>query len=178
MKRLTLILLATLLAACTSESLKTTFAQQETWIESYANGRVTANPDTRIVTNEGSTRVVLTEGQGEELAPGGTVSFFYAGYVVKGASFESNSNLFATNREALKTNWAVTGEDAFTVLTVDLTATTLVEGLRNGLVGVKGGEECMVLFSGKHGFGNKLYGTIPANAALAYHLWIESVQNE
>ena len=54
----------------------------------------------------------------------------------------------------------------------------LVEGLRNGLRGVRGGEECYILFSGKYGFGKKAFGTIPANSALAYHVWVESVSND
>ena len=54
----------------------------------------------------------------------------------------------------------------------------MVTGLRNGLVGVKGGEECYILFSGKYGFGNKQSGTIPANSALVYHVWVESLSNE
>lgn len=178
MKRFPLILLLVLTCACTGESLKSTFAQQEKWIEGYVTAQQGKTPDARIETNEGSTRLVLVEGEGEALGAGGTVSFYYAGYVVKSASFESTSNLFATNREALAASWKVTGEDAFQVETVDMSVTTLVEGLRNGLIGVKGGEECVILFSGQHGFGNKLYGTIPANSAVAYHIWVESVQNE
>ncbi len=178
MKRLIPILLTAVLAACTSESLKTTFAQQETWIENYVTSKKNANADARVETNGGSTRLVLVEGEGDELSPTGTVSFYYAGYVVKSASFENNSNLFATNREALASSWKLTSEDAFAVKTVDLASTDLVEGLKNGLPGVRGGEECVILFSGKHGFGKKLYGTIPANSAVAYHIWVESVQNE
>jgi FKBP-type peptidyl-prolyl cis-trans isomerase len=54
----------------------------------------------------------------------------------------------------------------------------LVDGLRRGLPGVKAGDECYILFSGKYGFGDRILGTIPANAALAYHIWVQSISNE
>ena len=35
-----------------------------------------------------------------------------------------------------------------------------------------------LLFSGKYGFGNKPFGTIPANSALLYKIWVESISND
>jgi FKBP-type peptidyl-prolyl cis-trans isomerase len=43
---------------------------------------------------------------------------------------------------------------------------------------VKGGEECQILFTGKYGFGNKAFGIIPANSALVYKIWVESISND
>ena len=48
----------------------------------------------------------------------------------------------------------------------------------NGLYGVKAGQECYILFNGKYGFGNKPVGTVSANAALLYHIWVQSIQNQ
>ena len=54
----------------------------------------------------------------------------------------------------------------------------LIEGLKNGLMGVKSGEECQILFSGKYGFGKKPFGIIPANSALLYEIWVVAVSND
>ena len=59
-----------------------------------------------------------------------------------------------------------------------MTDVHLVEGLRNGLLGVRTGEECEILFSGKYGFGNEIFGTIPVNSALLYKIWVVGVSNE
>jgi FKBP-type peptidyl-prolyl cis-trans isomerase len=61
---------------------------------------------------------------------------------------------------------------------INITDSELIEGLRNGLMGVKAGEECEILFSGKYGFGNKTFGMIPAKSALLYKIWVVSVTNE
>ena len=51
----------------------------------------------------------------------------------------------------------------------------LVDGLKRGLEGVKAGEECLILIPGKYGFGKRKIGTIPANSALAYYVWVLSL---
>jgi len=121
----------------------------------------------------------VTEGEGEAVNGNGTISFYYAGYVLK-SSTVSASNLFATNNEDIATqaSWSTSSEDQFEVLTINLSEADLVEGLKNGLEGVKGGEECYILFSGKYGYGKRPLGTIPANAALVYHIWVESTSND
>ena len=50
-----------------------------------------------------------------------------------------------------------------------------MEGLRKGLLGVKAGEICYIVFSGKYGFGDEIIGSIPANSALIYQIWVESL---
>jgi len=170
---------AAILLSCTKESYKETWTKQETYIENFLTNQQNANEDYYVVSNSGSERLVVAEGSGEELAKDGTVSFYYAGYVLTGASV-SNSNLFATNREATAdaASWSVTDSTAYQICTVKLSESGFVEGLKNGLLGVKGGEECYILFSGQYGFGKRALGTIPANSALAYHIWVESISNE
>lgn len=166
---------AILSLSCTKESDKQTYAAQESRIESFVSSQTAANESVYAVNNAGSVRVVIKEGNGEELKSDGTISFYYAGYVMSGASL-SSQNLFVTNVKELSTATGLPTDGS--VLTVNLAETDLVEGLKNGLEGVKGGEECIILFSGKHGFGNRQFGTIPANSALAYHIWVESISND
>lgn len=166
-----------LAASCGKEALKTTYGKQEQYIESIVESL--SKDDTVSVTrNEGSVRVTIAEGEGEGLREGGAVSFYYAGYFISSGSL-SPGNVFATNYDtfAESIGWTVSDSTTFAIQTVDLSEDDLVEGLRNGIIGVKGGEECYVLFSGKLGFGSRIVGTIPRNSALAYHLWIKSVSN-
>lgn len=179
MKIIRTILAATCLAAitcsCIKEKLETTYNKQEESIDKY----ITSNlKDDRTVTyNEGSARLTLVHGEGDELRPGGRIGFYYAGYAFKGSI--SSSSMFMTNHEATAqaAKWNLTDPD-YEILEVDLEDDRILEGVRNGLVGVKPGEECEILFCGKYGFGNTTFGIIPANSALAYKIWVVSVSNE
>lgn len=168
---------AALVSGCTKQSLENTYNNQESKIDTYINSLLAKDENLRVVHNSGAHRVVLVEGEGDELTSRGSVAFYYAGYVFTNGL--SASNLFFTNDQATaeSANWKVTGAD-FSVKVEDMADAELLKGLRNGLVGVKGGEECVIVFSGKYGFGKKAVGTIPANSALAYHVWVESVNND
>ena len=183
MKRTGLIILAVMLAAvlsCTKESLKLTYANQEKFIEDFINDKINADKSGTVhaVSNGGVQRLVMVEGEGEELASGGTVTFYYAGYVLSSKTISSN-NLFATNikdiAEAAK--WELSWEDYFEPVVEDLSDGKLVSGLKKGIKGVKAGEVCYILFSGKYGYGDKQYGTIPAKSALAYYVEVVEVNN-
>lgn len=171
-------LLAGLLSAsCTKEKLEIKYNQQEDQISKYIDTKITEDESRTVVHNNGSNRLVLVQGEGEELNADGTLTFYYAGYTFSG-SF-NNSNLFSTNREASAKEAGWNLKDAsYEILTLDLNDTELLEGLRNGLVGVKAGEECEILFSGKYGFGKKPFGIIPASSALLYKIWVISITNE
>lgn len=179
-------------SSCMKEKLKTTYTSQEATIDKYISGNMyekrsgvsekTGNDTTwtdtlRVVRNGGANRLVLKEGLGEELKPGGNIAFYYAGYIFKGS--KSTGNLFATNRHetASEAKWDLT-EGKFELLHINMQKTQLIEGLRKGLVGVKGGEECEILFTGQYAFGDIDFGIIPANSALLYHIWVEAVSNE
>ena len=54
----------------------------------------------------------------------------------------------------------------------------MLDGLKNGLIGVQAGEECEILFTAKYGYGNRTFGIIPANSALLYKIWVIGVSNE
>lgn len=176
-KILFLIGMAVLVPACSKSSTEALFANQETQIENFLNSQLSANPEAYTISNGGIQRLVLTEGSGDELKGDGTLSFYWAGYVLTGSSL-SASNLFGTNslEVAEEAGWDTEDTEAFTIRTMGLGE--LAGALRDGLTGVKGGQECIVLFSGKYGFTSKPLGTIPANAALAYHFWVESISND
>ena len=170
---------AILVPGCKKQSLESTYSSQEDSIDSFIESMESQDPAPRVVHNGGSNRIVLTEGTGDELREGGQVSFYYAGYTFSGSE-PSAGSLFATNREetATESNWTLTSPD-YSILTLTLgDEAQLIEGLRLGLEGVKGGEICYIVFSGKYGFGDKIIGGIPANSALIVQVWVESLTND
>ena len=178
MKRALLILLAALLpaAACTKQQVQNYYDKQQDAI-----GKFVANAKgIKTIYKGNAVRVILKEGTtADSLATDGIVSFYYGGYTLSGTSLSAN-NLFATNYKTLaqSSRWTLSDESVFEPATLKLDETPLLEGLRDGLAGVKGGEECYIIFLGKYGFGNRSSGTIPAKATLVYHIWVESIQNE
>lgn len=205
MKNKIFILLIVALAAgsCVKEKMETIYKKQDTQIDAYmTKARVvkrdsikleitpnaddpTKNDTTKvkvewedtldIVYNKGAVRLIKTEGTGDGLEEGGAVSFYYAGYVFT----SSPSSLFATNHQetASGAGFILTDEDHH-IFEADMRNTEMLEGLRNGLIGVKSGEMCEIAFSGKYGFGNEVFGTIPVNSALLYKIWVIGVSNE
>jgi FKBP-type peptidyl-prolyl cis-trans isomerase len=205
MKSKIFILLIVCLTAgsCVKEKLETFYSKQDTQIDAYmTKARVvkrdsirleitpdvddpTKNDTTKVKVewedsldvfyNKGAARLVRTEGTGPGLEAGGAVSFYYAGYV-----FTSNpSALFATNhKETAEGTGFVLNDEDYQIYEADMRNTEMLEGLRNGLIGVKSGEMCEIAFSGKYGFGDEIFGTIPVNSALLYKIWVVGVSNE
>lgn len=163
--------------SCIKEKLEVTYNKQEDQINSYIESALKKDENYTSVRNGGSNRLVLKQGEGEELTADGSITFYYAGYIFKGNI--SSSGLFATNREesANDANWEITDPD-FEPLTLSLSDSKLLPGLKDGLIGVKGGEECEIIFSGKYGFGKDSFGIIPANSALLFKIWVISISNE
>lgn len=195
-----LMLICLTAGSCVKEKLETTYKKQDTQIDSYLeknqvvkrdSTRMDINPETgdttytkvtwndtlRIAYNLGTARLVTKEGDGEELGPDGAVSFYYAGYIFTGSV--SSSGLFATNHEQTATDsgFDLTDPD-YELFEASLGDAGLIEGLRYGLEGVRSGEECEILFSGKYGFGKSTFGIIPANSALLYKIWVLGVSND
>lgn len=171
--------IASALVGCTKEDVKTKYSRQEQNIESFVKSIKSKVDTSYAVYQNGVTRLVTTYGVGtDSLSSHGTVSFYYAGYVLNNASLNTG-DMFATNSKdvAASAGWSLTDESVFEVKTLKLDDKDIVPGLRRGLVGVKEGQECFILFSGKYGFGKHELGTIPANAALAYHIKVESISN-
>ena len=182
MRRLTLLVscaIASLLAAsCDKKQIESMYDKQESNIEGLIESLTKRTPEATVERNDGIVRITVAQGDGATLSDNGAVAFYYAGYVISGKTLSSGS-LFATNYEtfANSVGWAVSDTTAFDIMTLRLDDCDIVEGLKKGLPGVKGGDECYILFNGKRGFGKKKIANIPANSALAWHLWIKSVSD-
>lgn len=190
------IVLCLAASSCVKEKLETMYKKQESQIDSYLSKSNTARRDStivyedgttkdttwtenlEIVYNKGTARLITKKGTGPQLSENGAVSFYYAGYIFKGST-PTPANLFATNHKttAETSQFKVTDAD-YSLFEVNMAETEILEGLRNGLVGVRSGEECEILFTAKYGYGNRTFGIIPANSALLYRIWVVGVSND
>lgn len=168
------VLLLLSLQSCMGTKLEQTYNNQESRIDSYIASK---GEEYRSIRNGGANRIILKEGEGEALESNGFVSFYYAGYTFSG-SFNA-SNLFVTNRleSAQQANWELTDAE-YQIYEINMADAKLTSGLKDGLLGVKAGEECEILFSGKYGFGNENFCIIPANSAQLWKIWVVGVTND
>ena len=184
MKRSTVILLVLLLAACTKQSLQTTYDKQTTNIESFISAQMSKDAHATRVRSEGAYRLNLhdtldaTLHRKDSLAWGGQVVLYYGCFTLTSASI-STANLVATNLRELaqQAKWNLTDESRYKLDTLTLD-NSLLPGLAAGLAGVQPLDEGYILFTGKYGYGASQKGTIPARSALAYYFWIENINNE
>ena len=181
---LLLALAAGLFPACNKEAVQLAYDKQETNIANFVTAQLRSDETAKVTYKDGVVRVVLhdtltREGlMADTLQTGGTVSFYYAGYLLTGANV-SGGNLFATNHKktADAAGWRISDTTAFNIQTLTL-GEPLLEGLQRGLEGVRNQDECYILFSGKYAYGSRVQGTIPARSALVYHIWVESISND
>ena len=91
----------------------------------------------------------------------------------------NKAGLFVTNHQqtAESSGLKLTDPD-YSLYEINMSETELIKGLHFGMIGVKAGEECEILFNGKDAFGNSTFGMIPANSALAFQIWVVSVSND
>ncbi len=179
MKKAVLISLALVFAACTQQALQTTYDKQTTTIESFVTAQMKSDETATLTRTGGAYRVTLhdtLDPARDSLGWNGKVTLYYAMYILSGSSL-SASNLVATNSEEIATaaSWDLTDKTQFGLVTLDM-QDDLLEGLKMGLYGVQPEDEAFILFTGKYGYGSKEQGMIPARSALAYHVWIESIE--
>ena len=178
------LLVAAIVPACNKEAVQLAYDKQETNISKFVEDQLKKDQTATVTYKDGAVRIVLHDTLTREgfladtLRTGGTVSFHYAGYTLTSASI-SNSNLFATNHKktADAAGWKLTDTTAFNIVTLTLDD-RLLDGLQRGLEGVRGLDECFILFSGKYAYGSRVQGTIPARSALVYHVWVNSISND
>ena len=178
---LLILMILTVLAACTKQSLQATYDKQSGYIENFVQGKMKSDSTATLRENGGSYRLLVHDTldvRRDSLREGGLVSLYYACFTLTGNSV-SAGNLVATNlREmAQAAGWSLTDTTRYKLDTLRLD-NTLLPGLHNGLLGVQAGDEGYILFTGKYGYGNTERGTIPAKSALVYQIWIENVKNE
>jgi len=167
--------LGALLCACEKSEAETAAEAAAETIADWVEDQLEDNAGYVATYNGGVVRLTTVTGSGDALESGGSVNIFYAGYNFTKGSM-SSSTLFATNISSVAEDagWSLT-DATYEAVTLDLSDSSVLEGLRLGLEGAQAGEECYILFTGENGFGKKGNGTIPANAALAYYIQVDSL---
>ncbi len=179
MKRTILILAAILISfSCSEKSLENTYNKQESSIETYINSTFGEYP---VFRKDGSNRITVDTvalqqldslGLTDSLEYGDSIYFYYAASVFT----TKPSGLFATNVEEVAKQGKLDLDSAdFSVFKILYTPDCMISGLENGLYNVRYKEHCMIVFSGKYGFGDKVVANVPKNTALAYEIWVEDI---
>lgn len=155
-----------LLVACAKEDRKNQLVTQEESIDKY----ISSLKDVRIARNGGSNRLVYKEGNGaDSLALGDSVKFYYSGYIFS----SGKGKLFATNDTlvAQRNSFPLSGG----IEVRELSSKAMIEGLANGLVGAKAGEECNVVFSAKYGYDNDMVYNVPKMSPLIFEVRVDGI---
>lgn len=155
-------------ASCDKSDRENTYISQEERIDSYI---ASLDEGLRVVRNNGSNRVIVTEGGAlDSLEVGDSLHFFYAGYTFS----SSRGSLFSTNIgeyvRANNLNYADT-----VVKKILYKKGNMVDGLYNGLYHAHSGERCYVIFSAKYGYGNTEMFNVPKLTALFFDIQIEKI---
>ncbi len=169
-KRFFFLIMLFAISSCTREEFLNQMTQQETQIEKYSS----TLPSEEVVFNDGVWRVVLEDGTGTYGAESGdSVKFNYSAYIFN----NGKGNLFDTNIKSVARE-AGLGMDQifFQPREKILGKGELLPGLERGLSGVKKGERCYLIFSSRHGFGNKQIGMVPKMSPLIYEVWVIDVK--
>lgn len=170
-KLLVIIFIIISLPSCGNDEYDNIVNNQEKTINELVKAKIKENPDWKYVYNKNSHRIIVKEGDGNPMTKNGTVDFYYDIYILDGNEINSR-NIVATNRIAADTDSTRKKSPAFRL---NLLNDNVIPGLRNGLEGVKSGEECYILCSNRQAFSQKEIGAIPKTAGLIYHLWIENI---
>ena len=166
--------------SCSKDTDTSIAASQEKVIEALVSSLLSSNEGSYAVYNGGATRVVFNRGEGSDsLSANGSATLYYAGFTIPSASI-STANLFSTNNKefAEAASWSVSDSAVFQSVVLSPSDKGLLSGIRKGLVGVHKGEESLILFTSRYGFGGNQNGTINAHSALAYHIWVEDINND
>jgi len=166
------------LSSCTKDEAETAYESQEKKISAYVEN-IMKNDTTgiKVSYNNGSTILSLTSGSGEGITKSSSIKFDYVAYTFNGII--SNANIVATSdlATAKKAGLDISDPTIYAPVSTSIKDANFIQGLEDGLMGAKAGEQRLILFSGKYGYGKKKLGTISANSALAYQVLIEEVKN-
>ncbi len=174
MKKIITIVLSCLfilITGCTKQDTELQLAEQIKNIDSFTKSQVAGGK--RLVVNKGSSRVIIAEGEGDEIMAGDSVAFDFAGYVFQsglGTLFETNVLEIAENlginiyNRGYDFGKGVIGKSMF------------IDGLDKGLLGAKMGEHAYIVFPANLGFAKKDVGLVPKMSPLIFEVWIKTIK--
>ncbi len=156
--------------SCAKQERDNIIIDQQKSIESYAATFTSG----RVEKNGMVWRLVLNEGHGDINAQkGDSLYFLYAAYI-----FSSGKGplIFTNILEIAKNNGFDVSNMSFDFYREVVGNGKLLQGLDKGLIGVKPGEKCYVIFTANDGFGPVQIGLIPKMSPLIYEVWVSDVK--
>jgi FKBP-type peptidyl-prolyl cis-trans isomerase len=115
---------------------------------------------------------VVKEGTGAPVQAGKQVSVHYVGYLANGKYFDASVKSVAQlcggydpRREPYEPFTVVAGPEG-----------QVIEGWKQGLLGLKKGTHAKLIIPPTMGYGDRDMGIIPPNSTLVFDVWIEDVQ--
>jgi len=156
MFRTCMCLAAVLLLSCSCESeVREANINQNKYIDDFITKRYA---DKEIVRYEGVVRVVLVDSLAGPAAiePGDSAYLYLAGYIFGKDGPES--------RFTVDSGMVRVGKG------------DLIAGLDRGLIGARLGEESLIIFPSRFGYGKKTVGLVPENSALLFNLLVAGIK--
>jgi len=165
---ITIIVASFFLVACETEAERDAMSRQEKAITDYLTQQL-RDTTIALVTNNGAHRLILQSGVEPAVAFGDSISFSYIGYIFSGGSskiiFDTNIDTF--NFVPINNN----GEGL-------MTSGKYIQGLENGLLGMKVGEKSQIIFPSSLGYGNNAVGLVPPLSALLFDVEMIKVKKQ
>lgn len=156
--------------SCAKEDKNIQIANQESMIDKYIQN---LGDKYQVVRNSGSNRVIVTPGTGTEtLEKGDSLYYYYSGYIFVSSG---KGTIFVTNRAEDAAKFNIEPLPGLGPAKIKFGEESMVSGLSNGLVGVKAGENCNIIFSAQYGYYDSVVGVVPSLSPLFYDIIIERI---
>lgn len=169
---LCLALLPALLGACSKADLETSLNNQDKAIDQYLKG-LGDKADTILYRN-GTCRAVMYPGVGDTLAPGDSLFCYYAAYQFNNGP----SGLFDTNVDSLARAAGLTPALDGAPLKGVAGRGQFIQGLDDGLVGMRVGETAYLVFNAERGYGNRAMGILPKLTPLFFQVLLIDMKKQ
>lgn len=144
-----------ILCSCSKEELANICTSQDIAIENFIS---TNFPNSTVINNEGSNRVIVQEGFGDIAKQDNSVNITYTGYIFSNGIDKQFAKETTTN--------------------VKLSNGEIIKGLEKGIIGMKEGESAYIVFSAKNGYYNQPIGIIPSMSALIYYVTLQKINSK
>lgn len=122
-------------------------------------------------------RIVLVPGERQAIAAGDIVSFYYTGAVLTSSGL-TTANIFDTNIAEVAKTLGLSTEAELTICEDVAGQGRFISGLDKGLLQMHKGEKAQIIFTSKHGYGNKVMSSIPAYSPIIFEISIEDVKKQ
>jgi len=165
---ITIIVVSFFLVACETEVERDAISRQEKAITDYLTQQL-RDTTIALVTNKGAHRLIMQSGVEPAVAFGDSISFQYIAYIF---SSGSSKVIFDTNIDAL--NFVPINNNGEGLMT----SGKYIQGLENGLLGMKVGEKSQIIFSSSLGYGNNAIGIVPPLSALLFDVEMIKVKKQ